>query len=439
MLVMKFGGSSLADAAQIEKAARIVGGRMERSPVMVCSAHKGVTNALVRSAELASTGVMNLEPIELQRRIAESVGLPPKTLEGLYQELEDTLKGIALLKEVSPRVRDLVSSFGERMSARTVAHVLREEGVKARAYDAFDLGFITDTTFGRARPLSGHEAEINARFAVETESGTVPVVTGFIGKSRGGDITTVGRNGSDFTATVLAAALGAEECEIWTDTDGVMTADPSICTTARSIPHMSFAEASELALYGGRVLHPSTLIPAVKSKIPVRVMNTNRPEHPGTVIVEDAPEPEGPVTSIAYKEGASIITIASSTMLGQPGFLARVFDVLGRSEIDVDMISTSEVTVSMTTRQNVEGAPLLEELATFGRVSVASERTLICIVGRRLRTESGVAARVFGALQQAKVNVEMISHGANNINLSLMVRDEDVTRAVPALHEAFFD
>jgi aspartate kinase len=286
--------------------------------------------------------------------------------------------------------------------------------------------------------VAGYEAGVAAAFAAQVPADVVPIVTGFVGKTVAGEITTVGRNGSDFTATCVAAALSAEECEIWTDTDGVMTADPSVIPDAHSIPAMSFAEASELAYYGGRVLHPSTLLPAVERKIPVRVLNTNRPDHPGTVITEDGAADAPPITSIAYKERQTVLTIESPRMLGQPGFLARIFDVLGRSSIDVDMISTSEVSVSMTCQDRGGLKAALAELERHGRVLVEGEKTIVCVVGKNVRRTRGLAARVFGALDEAKVNVEMISQGANQINLSFLIADRDIEPAIKSLHRALF-
>jgi aspartate kinase len=266
----------------------------------------------------------------------------------------------------------------------------------------------------------------------------IAVITGFVGKTQKGDLTTVGRNGSDFTATCFAAGLGAEECEIWTDTDGVMTADPSLIKDARSIPVMSFAEASELAYYGGRVLHPSTLLPAIKRNIPVRVLNTNRPDHPGTVITENGGDNGLPVTSIAYKENQAVITIESTLMLGQPGFLARVFDVLGRDGVDIDMIATSEVSVSMTCAELPNLNAVVKHLEQFGRVSLVTDKTIVCVVGKNVRDQKGLGAKVFTALRDADVNVEMVSQGANKINLSFLIDDSAIPRAIPALHKALF-
>lgn len=440
MLVMKFGGSSVADARQIDKVCEIVRGRLDRRPIVVASAHKGMTDLLIQAARAAARGEVDAGPlVERQRSVLRGVGADEWMLDHYFREIEDLLRGISLVREVSPRVLDYMAGFGERLSVRAIAYYFSRHGLPAEAYDAFELGFVTDDNFGNARPVRGYEEGMRAAFAARVPAGVVPVVTGFIGKTRSGELTTVGRNGSDYSATVIAAGVGAEECEIWTDTDGVMTTDPNLVPSARNIPVMSFAEASELAYYGGRVLHPSTLLPAIEKNIPVRVLNTNRPDHPGTVITESGGASTGPVTSIAYKSHQAVITIDSAKMLGQPGFLAKVFEIMGRARIDVDMISTSEVTVSMTVSGQAPLHDVVHELEQHGRVTVARERSIICVVGRDLRTKPGLAARVFGALARAEISVEMISHGANNINLGLLVDDRDVKRAVPAIHAALLD
>ncbi len=439
MIVMKFGGSSLADAAQVQKVGRIVRDRLDRRPVVVCSAHKGITDALIDAAHRAAAGRVEPGPvIDRQRAILADLGGDLALLQPFFQDLQDVLRGISLVREVSPRVLDFVQSFGERMSVRTVAHHLNAEGVAARAFDAFDLGFITDATFNHARPVAGYETLIRTAFDESVASDQVAVITGFVGQTTDGQITTVGRNGSDFTASCYAASLNADECQIWTDTDGVMTCDPRLVRDARNIPAMSFAEAGELARYGGRVLHPSTLIPAVRANIPVRVLNTNRPDHPGTVITREGGHQPTPVTSIAYKEGQRVVTIESPGMLGQYGFLARVFEVVARHEVDIDMVSTSEISVSMTTEEAGRLQAMVEGLEALGAVTVADHKALICVVGHGIGRSPGVAARVFAALADAGVNVEMISHGANNINLSLVVDDTEINAAVLALHRALF-
>ena len=441
MIVMKFGGSSLANADQLTKVYEIVESRKDRRPVVVCSAHKGVTDLLIRAAKDALAGEPDASGVvERQRSVLNGIGADPWMLDHFFKELEDLLRGISLVQEASPRVMDYVQSFGERMSVRAVAFHFIRQGLKAEAFDAFDLGFVTDDNFGTARPVEDFESRMKKAFEEKVADDVVPIITGFVGKTTTGIITTVGRNGSDFTASCFAAGLGADECQIWTDTNGVMTADPSLVDRAQSIPHMSFAEASELAYYGGRVLHPATLLPAVKRNVPVRVLNTNAPDHPGTVITSEGGEAINPITSIAYKEKQSVVTIESARMLMQHGFLLKIFEVLAAEEVSVDMISTSEISVSMTTSATGEKLErVVERLAEYGRVRVANDKSLVCIVGRELQGQMGLAAQVFGALRDDGVNVEMISHGANNINLSFVIDDGQIDATVRSLHGALFD
>ncbi|MBX3474048.1 MAG: aspartate kinase [Planctomycetes bacterium] len=440
MLVMKFGGTSVKDATQIHKVLEITRGRIKRKPVLVCSAHKGITDKLIQAGhKAAQTGVPDAGPIlDQQRSVLKDAGCDPHMLDAYFREIEDLLRGISLVREASKRSIDYLSGFGERMSCRVIADYFTRHGLKSEAFDAFDLGYITDENFGSARPLPGYEVKMAEEFGRRVGKDVTAIITGFVGKTSNGELTTVGRNGSDFTATCFAAGLSAEECEIWTDTDGVMTADPSLIKDARSIPVMSFAEASELAYYGGRVLHPSTLLPAIKRNIPVRVLNTNRPEHPGTVITESGGDNGLPITSIAYKEGQAVITIESTMMLGQPGFLAKVFDVLGRDGVDIDMISTSEVSVSMTCPELPNLNVVVKHLEQFGRVSLVTDKTIVCVVGKNVREQKGLGAKVFTALRDSDVNVEMISQGANKINLSFLIDDAAIPRAIPALHKALF-
>lgn len=439
MIVMKFGGSSVANAAQIEKVLAIVRGRASRSPLVVCSAHKGMTDALLGAAREAARGVLAPEKvIDRQAAIAEGAGCPRDLLAPFFAEITDLLRGISLVRELSPRSLDYIASFGERMSARVIADLFTRSGLPAKAFDVFDLGFVTDATFGAARPLPGYAAEMRRLVAERVPPGVVPIVTGFIGKTEAGDITTVGRNGSDLTATLVGAAVGAEEVEIWSDTDGVMTADPSVVRAARSIPAMRFDEAAELAYFGSRVLHPSTLLPAMEQGIPVRVLNTNRPDHPGTVIHHDAPEGTSLATCIAYKEGQIACSITSTRMFGEAGFLARAFEILGRHGVVVDMVATSEISFSFTTDGKEPLARAVRELSAIGTVRTAHDRTLLSVVGRQLEGRAGLGASILRAIADAGVNVEMVSYGMKSISLTMVIADADVANAVGVLHPRLF-
>lgn len=440
MIVMKFGGSSVANRQQITKVMEIVQGRLPRRPVVVSSAHKGMTDHLINAAKAAATRQYNLpDVIDFQSEIAQELGCPPDLLSDLFQDLSDLLRGIGLVRELSPRSLDHIASFGERMAVRCIADFFTRQGLKAKAFDVWDLGFITDATFGCARPLPDYDRRMRQAFVELVGPDVVPIVTGFVGKSEQGEITTVGRNGSDLTATLVGAALGAEEVEIWTDTDGVMTADPGMVKGARNIPLMRFDEAAELAHFGGRVLHPSTLLPAMERGIPVRVLNTNHPDHPGTVIDRQGDPDPKPVTSIAYKENQVVLTISSALMLQQAGFLSKVFQVLARHEVVVDMISTSEISVSLTSDRLDLVKKALPELEEFSECRLQAGKTVLVVVGRNLAQRQGQGALILQAMAQAGARVDMVSLGLGSINFSMVVDDADVPKAVPILHQVLFE
>ena len=439
MIVMKFGGSSVADRSQIEKVLEIVKGRLPRRPLVVSSAHKGMTDKLINAAKAAAKRNYDLpDVIDYQQEIAASLGCPGDLLSKLLQEIGDLLRGIGLVREISPRSLDYIASFGERLAVRCIADFFTRQGVKAQAYDVWDLGFITDANFGNARPLPGYEEKVRQAVAALPPD-VVPVVTGFIGRTEQGDITTVGRNGSDLTATLLGAALRAEEVEIWTDTDGVMSADPSLVSEARNIPHMCFEEAAELAYFGSRVLHPETLLPAMERDIPVRVLNTNHPWHPGTRIDrEGPPDPKG-FTSIAYKENQVVLNLTSSRMFQQVGFLAKIFGALARHGVVVDVIATSEIRVSLTTDKIKPIEAALPELRQLGECEIKTGKTILAVVARKLAKRREQIIEIMDAVSRSGASIEMLSFGLGSINFSLVVDDKDIAKAVPLLHHLLFN
>ena len=438
MLVMKFGGSSVADRGQIEKVQGIIRDRLDKRPVVVSSAHKGITDGLINAAKTAAAGEEPAPWVESrQTEVAQSLGCDVAMLEPLFSEIRDLLRGIRLVRELSPRSLDYISSFGERMSVRCIADYLNREGIKAQPVDAWDLGFTTDTKFGKARPLPGFPQRVRAAMD-KIPNDVVPIVTGFVGKNEAGEITTLGRNGSDLTATLIGAAVGADEIQIWSDTDGVMTADPSLVKSAKSIPSMRFDEAAELAFFGSRVLHPATLIPAIEQDIAVRVLNTNRPDHPGTVISASPPQKDASFTSIAYKENQTIITIADPKMLESVGFLAKVFTVLAGHGAVIDMVATSEVSVSASSHDEAAIRAAADDLQRFGEVDIQPGMALLAVVGRKIHHTPGVGARVMAAMAAADVNIEMHSFGMRSNNISVVVKDGAIAKAVPALHDALF-
>ncbi len=438
MIIMKFGGTSLGEAAAIQNACELVAERLGQDPVLVVSAHAGVTDALDALAHEAVSGQPAIGVIVARhRQLAVALGLAPGLHAGLLGELDALCRGIALVGELSPRSRDYVLSFGERLAARTIAATLTERGIRAQAIDAFDIGVHTSSDFGRARLLPD-QGRIARWLATRDKDAGLAVITGFIGKDERGNISTLGRDGSDLSAAFIGNALDADEIQIWTDVDGILTADPKIVRDARPIPHMSFDEAAELANHGGKVLHPASLAPAIAKSIPVRVLNTHKPDSPGTLIVPDVDDPELVVRCIAHKRHVTLVNIESSSMLAQAGFLSRIFGAFERHGISIDMVTTSEVSVSVTLDNTTGLDAAVDELAAFSNVSVERDLGLICVVGHGMRHRMGVPARVFDPLKAAAVEIRMISLGALKVNVSLIVDGPSLDRAVGTLHDEFF-
>jgi aspartate kinase len=440
MIVLKFGGTSVGGAVPIRRLGEIVAASRAREPVVVVSAVAGVTNRLLRLADLAKRRVdwasEHASLVELHRGLALELSLDPCMMEGLFNELFDLLRGIELLRECTPRTLDFALSFGERISSRIVAAHLVSIGVDARALDAGDVGLVTDDRFGCARPLPDAPARIASALS---ERAGVPVITGYIARTAAGDVTTLGRGGSDYSAAIFGAALGAEEIQIWTDVDGVMTADPRIVPGARHIERLSYAEAAELAFFGAKVLHPATITPAVERGIPIRVLNSFRPQFPGTVVVGKLAADERAVKSIATKDRIVVVNIVASAMMLQYGFVKRIADVFARHEIVIDMIATSEVSLALTADDN--GARLsaaAQEIGEFAEVSLVRDLSLVSVVGEELKERTDFAAVVFGTLAEIGVRVEMISYGATRNNLSLVVPRDRLGDVVLALHQRLF-
>jgi aspartate kinase len=438
-IVQKFGGTSVGNVDAIRRVGSIVKDARARRPVVVVSAVGGVTNKLFRLADLALARAeweREFDAVAAQHRAIErELGVAVPEVEALLAELHDLVRGIALIRERTPRTMDYLASFGERLSARLVAAHLASIGVAARAFDAWDAGLVTDGRFGTARPLA--EADEKIRHALESID-VIPVITGYIGQDPSGNVTTLGRGGSDYSAAIFGAALSVDEIQIWTDVDGVMTADPRKVKNARLLATMSFAEAAELAFFGAKVLHPATMVPAVRKNIPIRVLNTFRPELAGTRVVGRLMQNERKVKSIATKDRIVAVNVVASEMMLQYGFLERIADAFARHEVVVDVIATSEVSVALTTDPTARLEPVVAELARFADVSVVRDISLVSVVGEELSTSTDFAARVFGTLSELNVKLEMISYGATRNNLSFVVPEARLQEVVAALHERLF-
>jgi aspartate kinase len=434
---MKFGGTSLATRERIETVASLVRERLPRRPVLVCSAHAGVTDLLLDGARRAATGQPDLTPVRTrERETLEALDLPFALVEPELARLEQMFQGLALLGELTPRSLDAVAAFGERMSVKAIAAFLRKKRIPANAVDADEAGLVTDGRFTRANPRP--EAYANLRASLAKVEG-VPVVTGFIGRDVQGNVTTLGRSGSDYSATIVGRAVEAEEVEIWTDVSGVLTADPRIVPEARPVERMTYAEASELAYYGAKVIHPATIQPAVSKGIPVRILNTMQPSAPGTWIGPAKARKGGGVTAIASKRGITLVNVASGRMLGQSGFMAKVFRAFAEHDVVVDLIATSEVSVTVSVDRLEGVAEVVAALKELGRVTTSGGNSLVAVIGERMKQASGLAGKVFGALGRQAIPIAAISYGATKTNLQIVVPAEREHDAVRSLHAVLMD
>ena len=450
MIVMKFGGTSVEDAKAIQRVAQIVQGRLKRSPVVVVSAMAGVTDALVRMANAAAAGELDVAIAELakvkQRHLqaaeelvnqADRTDLLAKFGEN-FDSLELLLRGVAAIGELSPRTTDLVLSVGEMQSSLLVAAAFRSAGIKGQHVDSRAV-VVTDSAHKSAQPLFDLTRErLQAAVPSLLAKSSVPVMGGFIAATENGETTTLGRGGSDYSAAIMGAALSAEAIEIWTDVEGMLTTDPRICTDAQRIRTISFDEAAELAYFGAKVLHPATLLPAVERDIPVYVLNSRKPRSTGTCIRSKVPPSKTTFRAIAAKKGSTVINLRAPRMLFASGFLKSMFDVLERHRCPVDLVSTSEVSVSLVVDPSHDVAGIVPELKQLGEVEVEPHKAIVCLVGKDIRGTVGIAASVFAVLAQAGVNIHMISQGASEINISVVIDEDAVPKAVQHLHAHFF-
>ncbi len=352
-----------------------------------------------------------------------------------FDALVDLLRGITAVGELTPRTSDNVVSYGEQMSSHIVSGVLEQLGMRGVHIDARDC-IKTDSHYGKAAPQELLIEDRLAKYVLPCLGRDIPVLGGFIGANEQGITTTLGRGGSDYTAALVGGGLHAGAIEIWTDVDGIMTTDPRIVPEALRVKAISFEEAAELAYFGAKVLHPATILPAVQKSIPVYVLNSRNPTNEGTRITAIAPPCSSPFKSIAAKKRLTIIDIVASRMLMAHGFLKAVFDTFDRYKCVIDMVSTSEVSISLTVDSNEQLPAICAELGKIADVKYESRKALICLVGEDIRGQSGIAGRVFSAISH--VNVRMISQGASEINMSFMIEEEDVEEAIRSLHRVFF-
>ncbi len=455
MAVMKFGGTSVENAEAMQNVINIIKNELKhKTPLVVLSACAGMTNKLEKIAEAAADNCSD-EALHMADEISrhhltivetllknEDTQAELKTLVNDYiDDLKTLINGVDIVGELTARSMDVFYSYGEMLSTQLLAAGLKEQGVKTFWLDARDV-LITDDNFGKAQPLWDLTLQrLQGMVLPEINSGNVVVTQGFIGSNRAGKTTTLGRGGSDYSASIFGALLQRTKIQIWTDVDGVLTCDPRLVPEAKRLKVITFNEAAELAYFGAKVLHPATIHPAVTENVPVYVKNSKRPEIEGTLITND-PELlkgvsyDGLVKSIAYKTNQSIVSIKSSQMLGTFGFLADVFNIFAKHKTPVDMISTSEISLSLTINKTKHLQQIIHDLEHKAEVDVEHNAAIVCVVGDKLRSSPGVSGRIFSALKD--VNIRMISQGASEINVGFVVSEKDLKQALNALHDAFF-
>ena len=438
-LVMKFGGTSVADPPAISRVVQIVTDTAARGPVVVVvSAMAGITDELLRACRLARRG----EVEEVDRLVDMIKGRHTACVEGLgvgdvreairgqCEELRAVLHSVAVLRELTPRGEDRVVAAGELMSSRIVAAALGGTWVDARR------AVVTDDRHPAVPLLPDTRAVAEREIQPILDRGGIPVLGGFVGATAEGITTTLGRGGSDLSGSVVGAALRAREIQIWTDVDGMLTADPRVVNGAQLVPHLSFDEASELAYFGAKVLHPSTILPAVQDGIPVRILNTRKPESEGSLITPEAPPRPGALTALASKRHVTVVDVTSPRMLFAHGFLRRVFEVFERHATSVDVVTTSEVSVSVTLDDDRRLDGIVTDLRALGEVHVDAGMAILCAVGNTLQREPHLAVRLIAALDG--LPLRMVSQAASRRNLTLVLNDRDLPGAMTRLHEEFF-
>lgn len=440
MIVLKFGGTSVANAERIKAVKDIVANSKADQSIVVSSALGKTTDLLIAAGENALKGDANIDQvINHHVETAADLGIGTESIQELLAELSELVNGIKQIQEISDRTADSLVSFGERMAVRILADYLSHCGIPAKAYDAWDLGVETYGEYKNAQLVPDAEKNIAKKIAAALKDNPhIPIVTGFIGKNAAGDITTFGRGGSDLSATIIGAAVNAEEVQVWKDVDGLMTADPRVIKNALPVEEISFEQAAELAYFGANVLHPLSMRPASLANIPVRVKNSYHPEAKGTLISSKVDFSDGLVKSITKKSNVTLIDICSLRALGAHGFLAKVFTVFEKYKIIVDVLASSEVSISLTIEQEDFPDKAIKELNEFARVTVLKEHSIVSMV-----CDANQSARImdnaFSKLSASKTNPKMISQGASKINISFVFEAAQSDAALTMLHDCLLD
>jgi aspartate kinase len=440
MIAIKFGGSAIATAEKIIHVSGLINNLVDKKPIVVVSAIGDTTDYLIEAGELALQGKIDIEKIKNQHyMITKELNSNIENINFMFSEIQNLLMGISLIKELSRRSMDYLISFGERLSARIVSDYLRSIGLTTRYYDAWDLGIVTDSNFNNAEVLDETYINLLSKLSnLEYNYEYIPVITGFIAKDRDGNITTLGRGGSDLTVSVVGAALNVDEIQVWKDVDGILTSNPNVVNNTLPIPFISFEEASELAYFGAKILHPRSILPAMKKNIPVIVKSYINPEQTGTEILNEFNDDKELLRAITFKKNITLIDIVSTRMLGNYGFLANVFRILNDLKISVDMVASSEVSISFTLDYDQNLEKLQDELRKISTVNVKTGNTIISLIGN-VHHSSEILHKTFSILNELQINVQMISQGASKVNISFIVNDENSDICLNKIHQKFFN
>jgi bifunctional aspartokinase / homoserine dehydrogenase 1 len=461
MITMKFGGTSVGDVQRLQEVVSIVQAHLASRPVLVASAMSGVTNLLLDTAQLAAqreTDRVSANISLLKNKHRETINFLIKDPERkkdlienhsrIFEELSNLYHGVSLLKELSIRSLDVIASFGEILSCMQIAAILRDNNIPAEFIDSRPL-IRTDAHFGEASvDFTVTNINIKEYLLPRLNKNIVPVVTGFIASTEDGLTTTLGRSGSDYTGSIVGAALGSEEIWIWTDVDGVMTADPRFVKGAKVLPQISYREAAEMSYFGAKVIHPKTMVPAIETGIPIRIKNTFNPSHPGTIISNTADTNGTIVKTVTSIDDLSLVAVEGNGMIGAPGISARIFSALARVQVNVMMISqaSSEHNVCMAIPQrdcNKAVAALRAEFESdisrkaIDDIKVQDPVSIVAVVGEGMRGMRGVAGKTFSAVAAADISIVAIAQGSSELNISLVVEQAEAHKAVQAIHDAF--
>jgi aspartate kinase len=451
MIVMKFGGTSVGDVSSITRLVEIVGTRLKRKPIVVVSAISKATDTLQNAARLSEKGELSSAKKllkELEARHAnickELLGESTKEYEDVtlvikeyFSSLLELIKGVSLLSELSDRSMAKIITYGELLSSLVIDAVFKHNNLKTSLVDAREFMY-TDDNYLKGEPLPERiKAEVPKLLIPLLKNNDVVLTQGFISNTEDKRTTTLGRGGSDYSASLIGMAMDAEEIEIWTDVDGMLTADPRKVNNTKIVSVISFEEAAELAYFGAKVLHPLTIQPAVEKDIPVRILNSKNPGNEGTLILSDSKIIKGGIKSISCKENIKVLNVFSTKMLNSYGFLRKIFEIFDKNQTSVDLITTSEVNVSLTLDNEEHIEEIVKELSKFSKVKVEEEKSLVCVVGKGLKNTKGIAKRIFQKL--GDFNITMISQGASLINVSFVVNKSDLQEVMQLLHDEFFD